>query len=161
MNEKDYNNSIELVYKGGGFLPANERAEELTETLKVGEVLTFSECTARDLGFHRCYFSLLNTIYDYLPVKFQKSVERRDFYKFVKHLRGDFEVLYEFRDGTKMVEYHSIALGRMSQKRFEEFVRDQLPWIYENVLGQFFQDELYASIIEDIELQFETFLAKL
>jgi hypothetical protein len=60
-----------------------------------------------------------------------------------------------------MVEYDSIAFGRMSQKTFESYIREQLPWIYEEVLGSYFEGEMLDGIIETIEEEFKKFLAKL
>ncbi len=33
-----------------------------------------------------------------------KKVELRNFYKFLKHLKGEYEILYSFKDGTRLVE---------------------------------------------------------
>jgi hypothetical protein len=93
--------------------------------------------------------------------KFKKRVPENKFYIWLKHLKGEYEVLFEFKDGTKMVEYESIAFGNMSQKRFETFIRDQLPYIYENVLGKYFEGETLNGIIETIEKEYIKFLAKL
>ena len=49
----------------------------------------------------------------------------------------------------------------MSQKRLEEYIRLQLPWIYENVIGAFFEGEMYDGIISTIEEEWEKFLSKL
>jgi len=161
MKEKEYSKLIEMTNMGGGWIPANENAEELLEQSTRGEILSFHEVTARDLNFHRGYMGLLGFIYDYLPASFKKKVEKKNFYKFVKHLRGEYEVLFTFKDGTQMVEYESIAFGNMSQKRFESYVRDQLPFIYENVIGQFFSGKMYDGIIATIEEEFQKYLSRL
>jgi hypothetical protein len=161
MTDKKFENIIELVYMGGGFLPANQRANELTENCVKGEILSFLEVTERDLKFHKCYFSLLGYIYDYLPMSFTSKVSKDNFHKFLKHLQGKYKVLFTFKDGTVMVEYESISFGNMSQKRFEEYVKEQLPYIYENVIGAFFEGEMYDNIIATIEEEYEKFLVKL
>lgn len=161
MKDKDYHNLIDFVYVGGGFMPANNKAKELELRCTKGEIVSFNEATQRDLTFHRCYFSLLNFIYSYLPEKFKKQIPESDFYRWLKHLKGSYEIVYTFRDGTKMVEYESISFGRMSQKRFKDYVADQLPWIYENVIGAFYEGEIYSNIIETIEQEYEKFMSKL
>jgi len=161
MKDSDYFKLIELANVGGGFIPANENASELLDQSRKGEILSFKEVTARDISMHRCYFSLLNFIYNYLPLKFRKAVPEDKFYIFIKHLKGEYAVLFDFSDGTKMVEYESISFGNMSQKRFESFIREQLPFIYENVIGKFFEGEIYDSIINTIEKEYERFMAKL
>jgi hypothetical protein len=161
MKEKEFEKLTEWVNVGGGLTPTNTNAEELLEQSARGEIFTFKEMTERDLRFHRCYFSLLGYIYDYMPPSFKKKLRKEDFYRFVKHMRGEYEVLFTFKDGTKMVEYESIAFGNMSQKRFEAYIREQLPYIYENVVGAFFSGAMYDGIIETIEEEYKKFLAKL
>lgn len=161
MKESEYSKIIELVYKGGGFIPNNSAAFELAQNCGIGEILEFSEVTKRDVKFHRGYFSLLNYIYGMLPQKFQQSVPVNKFYHFIKHLKGEYEIIFEFKDGTKMVEYESISFGRMSQKKFEEYVKNQLPYIYENIIGLFYSGEQFDMVIESIETEFEKYLSKL
>lgn len=161
MKDKDFYKVVEMVNMGGGCIPHNQNAIELIEQSTKGEVLSFLEVTQRDIKFHRAYFSLLSFIYDYLPAKFQKAIPKAKFYLFVKHLKGEYEVLFKFKDGTQMVEYDSISFGNMSQKRFESYVRSQLPFVYENVLGEFFEGEMLNGIISTIEDEFVKFLSKL
>lgn len=161
MTDKDYHKLMDFANVGGGLIPVSANAKELMEQMGKGEVVSFIETTSRDLSFHRCYFSLLGFIYDYLPESFKTKVNKDNFYIFLKHLKGQYNVLFTFKDGTKLVEYESIAFGRMSQKTFENYIREQLPWIYENVIGQFFEGDIYNGIIETIEEEYKKFLSKL
>lgn len=161
MKDSDYHNIIELTYMGGGWVPANNKAQELAERCAKGEVISIQEVTQRDIRFHRCYFALLNFIYNYLPKNFKEKVSQDNFYKWLKHLQGQYEVFFTFKDGTKLIEYNSIAFGRMSEKTFRDYVANQLPFIYENVLGAFFDGEMLNGIIETIESEFERFMIKL
>lgn len=161
MKDIEYEKLIELRNAGGGWVCVNENAENLLEQTHKGETVSFLEVTNRDLNFHRCYMALLNYVWGYMPPSFRKAVPQKNFYLFLKHLKGQYEVLYSFNDGTKLVQYESIAFGKMSQKRFEDYVREQLPWIYENVIHKYFQDDLYDSIVSNIEDEFQKFLAKL
>jgi hypothetical protein len=161
MKQSEYLKLCEFVYRGGGFIPCNENAIELSQNTGLGEIVTMAEVTPRDTKFHQCYFSLLNFIWGYLPGKFQNNVPQKDFYKWLKHLKKEYTIIYSFADGTQMVEYESIAFGRMSQKRFEEYIKEQLPWIYENVIGAFYTGERYDTVIQSIENEYEKFLTKL
>lgn len=161
MKDKDFHNLIDFYNAGGGLLPVNQKAHELIEQSDSGEVISFLEVTQRDLKFHRCYMSLLAYIYSYLPNSFHKQVPKNKFYLWLKHLKGQYDVLFEFEDGTTLVEYESISFGRMSQKRFESYIREQMPWIYSNVIGRFFEGKIYDNIIETIEKEYEKFFAKL
>lgn len=162
MTDKDFNKVVEFYNAGGGLLPVNEKAHELLDQSDSGEILTFLEVTQRDLKFHRCYMSLLKFIYGYMPKKFRDAVKEKNFYVWLKHLKGSYDVLFEFEDGTVMIEYESIAFGRMSQKAFEDYIREQLPWIYENVIKEYFPDPIiHNGMIETIEEEYKKFLAKL
>lgn len=161
MKDKELHKLVDFYNAGGGLLPVNQRAIEIIEQSDKGEVLSFIEVTQRDLKFHRCYMSLLAFIYGYLPGSFKQQIPKDKFYIYLKHLKGQYDVLFEFADGTKMVEYESISFGRMSQKQFESYVRDQLPWIYTNVIGHFFEGPIYDGIIETIEEDYKKFFAKL
>jgi len=161
MNNREYNNIIELENAGGGWIPSNEKAEELLLQTKKGEVTSFSECTKRDLKFHKCYMKLLKDIWKKLPQKFKETVSDKRFYLWLKHLKGEYDVIYEFKDGSKLIEYDSISFGKMSQKKFEEYVSKQLPWIYENVIGAFFEGEEREKLIKDIEDNYRDFLDKI
>jgi hypothetical protein len=161
MSDSDYERLSEWLNVGGGMTPFNETAHDLLEQSHKGEVFTFLEMTNRDLKFHRCFMSLLNYIYDYMPPEFKRKVIKKYFYRYLKHLKGKFEVILRFEDGTTMIEYESISFGRMSQKTFENYIRDQLPWIYSDVLGEYFEGDMLTGIIDTIEEEYKKFLAKL
>jgi len=161
MKDTEQNKLLDFYNAGGGLLPVNERAHDLMDQLSRDEVVSFREVTARDLRFHRCYMSLLSFIYGYMPKSFKDRITKDKFYVYLKHLKGSYEVIFEFEDGTKLVEYESIAFGNMSQKRFESYIREQLPWIYAKVIGKYFDGVIYDNIIQTIEEEYKKFFAKL
>jgi hypothetical protein len=194
MTDKDYSNIIQLSYAGGGWIPCNTAGEELSQNSTKGEVIDLLEVTKRDVSLHRGYFALLKYIYKYLPKKYREKVQEKHFYRWLKHLKKQYDVIYSFHDKERetwnketllkhndklklseaqieyisiildrsdMVEYESISFGRMSNKRFKDYVKEQLPFIYENVIGAFFDDEMYSNIVDDIENEFEKILSKL
>lgn len=161
MKDKDFENLVELVNVGGGFMPANERAEELLSLTKKGEIIAFEEATKRDINFHRCYFSLLGFIYDYMPKVFKKEVNKSEFYLYLKHVRGDYKVRHVFKELPPMIEYISLSFSRMSQKQFEQYIADQLPFIYSNILGAYFEIDMLNGIIETIEKEFKRLMSQL
>lgn len=161
MKDTEYKQLIELSKVGGGFIPANDIAAELLDNLTNGEIITVKNITKRDLRFHRAYFALLKEIYGYLPKSFHYKIPEDKFFQFIKHVTGDFEVIFEFKDGTKLIEYKSIAFGKMNQQQFREYVREQLPFIYSEILGKYYEGDMLSGIIDTIEENFERFLAKL
>jgi hypothetical protein len=161
LKDKDFARLIELTHVKGGLIPTNQNAIELLDRTGNGEVLYFLEVTNRDVSFHRCYFALLSFIYDYLPNDFKKKITKDKFYIFVKHLAGEYKIVHTFKDGTSQIEYNSIAFGKMSQKDFEAYVANQLPFIYANVLGAYFEMDILNGIIETIETEFKKLISKL
>ena len=161
MTDKDYTKRMDFAYMGDGLIPISPNAIELLEQSDNGEVLSFLEMTNRDVKFHRCYFSLLSYIYDYLPKQFKVKIQKESFYLFIKHLKKQYKVLYTFADGSQQIEYDSISFGRMSQKSFENYIRDHLPFIYTEIIGAYFEGEIYNGIIDTIETEFKIFLSKL
>lgn len=162
MKDTELEDIIQLTYVGNAFLTANQKAEELAENCRRGEVIDFKEVTARDLKFHRCYFDLLGTIYDYMPPSFKKRIEKNNFYILLKELQGEYKVLFDFKDGSKVKVYNSISFGKMSQKRFEEYVKNQLPIIYNEIIQPYFPDKkTFDSIVQTIEEDYQVFLSKL
>ena len=163
MTDKDFYSLVDFVNAGGGLLPVNSKAHDILDATTQGEIISFKSCTARDIKFHRCYMSLLAFIWGYMPNKFKKSVSKEKFYLWLKHLKGHYEILFKFKDGTKLVEYESISFSKMDQVRFEEYIREQLPWIYSDVIGKYYKvgGWRYNKKINDIESEYEKFLSKL
>ena len=161
MTDKDFHKRMDFANMGGGMIPVSPNAIELMEQSDRGEVLSFLEITNRDLKFHRCYFALLKFIYGYMPPVYKKKVTEDKFYIWLKHLKKEYTIVFTFADGTSLVEYESIAFGKMSQKTFEDYIREQLPFIYTDVLGKYFEGDILNGIIDTIEEEFKKFLSKL
>lgn len=159
MKDKDFDKIVELASVKGGFVPHNGRAAELLDQCGEGEILSFLEVTARDISYHRAYMGFLRYVYGYLPDIFKAKIPPEKFYVFLKFIKGDYDVLFKFKDGREIIEYKSISFSKMGEKEFEAYVREQLPFIYENVVGAFFQGKIYDNIIETIEADWQKFLA--
>jgi hypothetical protein len=163
MKDSDYTRLSEWINEGtGALMPYNSLAQDLTDTVKKGEIITMLEMTDRDLRFHRCYFSLVNYIYSQMPRRFRAKLPEKYFYKYLKHLKGQFDIIAQFGD-VVLVEYDSIAFGRMSEHTFREYIRNQLPWIYSDVIGKYYKvgGWRYNKKINDIEDEYKKFLSKL
>lgn len=126
-----------------------------------GEVVTMKRVNPRDVKLHRAYFAFNSYIYHYLPNSFQKQIPLRKFYKFLQTMKGDYEVLFRFKDGRELLEYHSISFTKMDENSFRTYIKNQIPYIYENVIKAFYKDEQANDIIDNIEQEFEKFFTKL
>lgn len=143
---------------GNALIPINDKAVELMALTRHGEHLILKDATKRDTQFHRAYFGLLRYIYELLPKSFKNKCPEDKFYLFIKELQGDY---VEYNIGTQVIkEYNSISFGRMSQKKFEEYVATQLPFIYTDIVQPLYPDK-YEQIIKLIESEWESFLNKI
>lgn len=161
MNTKEYTQIIELEHQQGLFKPVNQRAIDFCSNLKHKERVYLIDKSKRDIKFHKTYFALLNYIYSWMPEKFKLRITEDLFYIFLKDITGEFKVKFKFKDGKEIKEYNSIAFGKMSQKSFEEYVKNQLPLIYDNLIYELFDTEKAKMIIENIEDEFKIYLSKL
>jgi len=199
MTDKQYENIIQLTCIGTGWIPGNDKAQDILDNSAEGTQHDFIECTGRSHKLMGLYFELLGYIHDYMPPLFRQRVHKHLFYKWLKHLQKYYKVVYEFKDVdkadqirkyltaarcnkenpkglratykqidliaealgyTNMIEYESIAFGNMSEQRFKEYFRDQLPFIYTYVIGKMFEGEIYDNIIATIEREFERAFTK-
>ena len=191
MKKSDYDNLSEIEYTGGFMWRAvNQNSIDEANQLKIGEKSMIEFKTKRDISFHRCYFLLLSFIWGYMPNKFKVVIVKNKFYYWLKHLKKEYKIIYSFTDEDKqediasycldlgistdnaakiaqkfgktdLLEYDSISFGRMSQEKFEAYIKEQLPWIYQNVIGKVYSGDKYSAILETIESEFKIFLSKL
>lgn len=161
MKDTEYAELLEFIPANGCLIPANSKAMDLMSISKNGEKITLKNISARDTKFHSCYFSLLNYIWTMMPPHFRAKIPCGEFYKFLKMMQGEFEEVFEFRDGKKMIEYKSISFGNMNQQQFKEYVALQLPIIYEDLIMQIYKADQATLVIESIEKEYEKFLSKL
>ena len=152
---------MQFEHQQGLFKPVSTEAVNFASSLRHKEIVYFEERKDRDLKFHAAYFALLNYIYSWLPANFKTEIPEVEFYKWLKVLLGNYTVIYTFKDGRQLIGIDSISFGRMSQKTFENYVREQLPLIYENVIYKLFPEDKAKAIIENIEIEFEKFLISL
>jgi hypothetical protein len=161
MKDKDFKKLLQFKnMKGSALVPHNAAAHEFLDYLKQNEIVTLKNVTARDLKLHQCYFVLLAEVWGYMPKVFRDKIEKGRFYEWIKIYQGRYNILYEFRDGNKMIEVESISFGRMNNNKFKDYVKDQLPVLYEILLIGL-DNELANDAIETIEQNFERYFAKL
>jgi hypothetical protein len=162
MKDTEYTKLTEWGNAGGGLVPVNENAEQLLDQLGRGETVAMVCVTARDLKFHKAYMAFLSYIYAYMPKQFKREIPKQFFYQWLKLLKTDYTVVAVMPDGRELIEYKSISFSKMNQQEFKLYVKSQLPFIYgSDVLGKYFDGEIYDAIIENIEEDFKKFLSKL
>jgi len=145
------------VHKGQVLIPNQVETAEWLEQLTNDSQVYFKHIEARDLGMHKGYFKILSFIYDKLPLGFRKTVLKANFYKFLKMISKEYDVVFEFKDGTKMIEYHSISFSKMNQERFRKYFNNQMSIVYEEILIPLECDYL----MDEVNAEFEKLLSKL
>ena len=110
----------------------------------------FKNVTVRDLKLHRLYFLLLSEVWGYMPKLFKDRVPLNKFYRWLKMYQGKYQVDYEFKNGDKLVTVDSISFGRMNNQKCKDYIKEQIPIMYE--ILQMALPDIYAnSAIETIE----------
>jgi hypothetical protein len=152
-----------LIFKSvqsSALIPDNAKAIEFLDQIKNGKTVVFQNKTPRDLAFHKGYFKLLSSAYDWMPKLFKDQVKEGEFYEWLKQYNKQYDVKYQFKDGRQWIKTTSISFGRMNKQQFEDYVRDQIPTIYE-VLMMALPDEVANAAIATLENDFERYLSRL
>jgi len=143
------------VHKGTMLVPATPESREWLEMFKHNTPINFKQIEPRDLKFHRCYFAMLSFIYDQLTPAFKKKVPKDNFYNFLKLLSNEYDVVFKFKDGRELIEYHSISFARMNQSKIKEYVNNQHSVIYEELLItmdlDYFMDQINDEFVKFID----------
>lgn len=158
MKDNDYLQLKHFTnHKGIGLIPATDNSREWLECLKNNEPVNFKIIESRDVKLHKAYFKMLAYIYDRLQPSFKAKIKKEQFYKFLKILGKEYDLIYSFADGRQFIEYHSISFSKMNNAKFKEFFNTQLSTIYEELLIPMEQDYL----MDEINVEFERVLDKL
>ena len=160
MKHDKFNELIQFARVNNTLTAVNNYTSLLNE-LNEGDYVFMKTVDARDLSMHRAYFAFLSKVYDYMPERFKRTIARNIFYKFLQTLKGEYKVLFEFKDGRQLLDYESISFGRMNESKFRIYIKDQLPFIYNNLICEFYNDSTSDKIINEIEQEFEKYLTKL
>jgi len=161
LKDTEYSELLEFIPANGCLIPANSKALDLIAISKNGEKITFKNISPRDEKFHRAYFSFLNFVWCAMPPHFRAKIPCEEFYKFLKMLQGEYDEIFEFKDGRKMIEYRSISFSRMTQQQFKEYIANQIPIIYEDLIMQIYKADQATIVIDSIEEEYKKFLSKI
>jgi hypothetical protein len=106
--------NIELAKHGRGFLPADERAEQLHAGMGLGEVLLFKVLRVRSLQWHRKYFAICREIgLNQDPQRTEGSIDNE-----LRVLAGHYDVLHV--KGYEVRVPKRIAFDQMSADEWKE-----------------------------------------
>lgn len=161
MTDKEYKRL--LVFKnmqGAALIPENQNAIDRILTLKRDELIYFKDVTKRDISLHNCYFALLRYAWGLTTPALKAAVPCDKFHDWMKYMKDQIKWQYRFNDGVTIVEYESISFSRMDNNRFKDYIREQMPALYE-VFCSLYNSEYANMLIQKIEIEFERMFAKL
>jgi hypothetical protein len=163
MKHEEYLKLLQFAKVGEGLIPANSKAIDIIQNLESGEVVYMKKSQARDIKLHNCYFSLLAYIHSFLPSDFKKQVKVKHFYKWLKTAKGEYDIIYEFKNHPAQIEYISISFSKMDNLEFKEYVKEQMPYILYKVIPEFYKNNLKKAIKinDNIEENYESFFSVL
>ena len=130
--------------KGAGntLIPADPDAEKFIASLKLGAGATVEVRRARNIKFHRLFFSLLQLAFDMWEPKGEKVWKgepiQKNFDRFredVLILAGHYEASYSV-DGSVKLRAKSISFANMGEDEFREVYRGVLDVVWEKILRE-------------------------
>lgn len=116
-----------FVKRFGGFVPANTKAEEFWEKIKMEETVEMKPSRPRNIGFHKKYFVLLRVVAD------AGGIDIDDLLFTVKVGLGHYD-LVTMPGGSRYPKERSIAFHKMDADEFEKFYQRTITLIIEKIL---------------------------
>lgn len=128
---------IKLVNTAAGLFPAMDEDYEKKIKLKLNEVYEVEIRQVRNYEFHKKYFSLINTAWEYLNETQQQVFgnNKDKFRKSVEITAGHFEPVYSIE--KKSYEHHakSISFSKMDEFEFRELYNSVRHVLFNHVLS--------------------------
>lgn len=139
---------IHLVNTARGLLvPDSDADYEAKQKLKVGEVYTAEIKLARNYGFHRKFFALINCAWEFLDEKQTNGFRTvENFRKYVEVAAGYCEPFYSPKLKRWVEIPKSIAFDKMDQAEFEDLyarVRD----VIDRILSHYVSREEFERVL--------------
>lgn len=140
---------LHLMCTSDGLKPLYDDDFDKKKYLKEGVVYKAKISIPRNLAFHRKYFSLVNTAWEYLDEK-QRSFfgDKQDsFRKCVEVSAGSFELIYSVTRNEWQQVPKSISFGKMSEEEFENLYERVKDVIFKIFLSHINEDEFMNNLI--------------
>lgn len=126
--------------RGNVLVPADPEAEKLIASIKIGDGISVEAKKARNIRFHRKFFTLLNLAFDiWEPVNdmlVRNQPINKCFEKFredILILAGHYEAVFGI-NGNVRLRAKSISFARCDEYEFNDIYRSVLTVVWEKVL---------------------------
>lgn len=128
--------------KGNVLIPADPAAEEFISSLKLGNGASLEAKKARNVKFHRKFFSLMQLAFDIWEPNGEKVWKgipiRKDFERFredILILSGHYDVSYGLTGDAKLTA-KSISFANCDEHEFERVYQGVLDVVWEKILRE-------------------------
>lgn len=129
--------------RGGGFWPADDRAEDFARGIREGDTIKADVRRPRNPGQHRLFFALLS--------KVQENTDRWPntdaLLQAVKIALGHFDTM-QLVDGRVVPHPRSISFGSMAQDDFRRFFNDTVQLVITKIIPGLDRNDLLREINE-------------
>ena len=136
---------IQLINTTRGLVPQYDDDFDEKKKLKPGEFYTAEIKLQRNPQFHRLFFALLNTAWDYLPEDVEKGFRSKDaFRKYLTVAAGYYEPFFSPVRGEWLEIPKSIAFDNMDEAEFRDLY-ERVKDIIFTILGNYVTREEFES----------------
>lgn len=135
-----------------GLVPVGDVSYEEAKKLKMGESYEVTVKRPRNLRFHRKYFALINTAWDYQTEEIKAqcfSNSSKAFRDTILLNTGFCDRIYSYKYNAYVDIPRSVAFGSMSEDEFEQVYSKTLDFIIQHLMPKnVTQEEFNANVDE-------------
>ena len=139
---------INLVKQGFSLYPATDEDADTLKRMRRAEVYHCEIKAARNYNFHKKYFALINTAWEYLNEKQEEKFKTKlRFRKSLEKEAGYYDTIPDLNGGADIEQVKSIAFDEMDELTFAELydgVKTAIFMVIKNVS----EDEFMANLID-------------
>lgn len=133
----------------GAFHPYDEDTESRMKKVHEGEVVTITFKKPRNAAFHRKYFSLINTAWEYLTERQEKLYGSKDgFRKTLQVAAGFYEPVFDFIEERFVKSPSSIAFDKMDEVEFGELYEGVRRVLFTHILKNVSEEEFMSNLVD-------------
>lgn len=140
---------VTMIKHNGGLFAYTDEDYEKLRRFKEGEAYEVSVKLKRNIAFHRKYFALINTAWEYLTETQERMYgNKENFRKTLQMTAGYFEPVFDIMEKRFLKSPSSISFDKMSQEEFEDLYERVKDVLMKYVLKNIPEEELLANIID-------------
>lgn len=140
---------IKVIKTNGGLFPFDDDDYKMLKRIKEGQPCKVTVKNTRNIYFHRKYFALINTAWEYLTERQERLYGTKEaFRKTLQIAAGYFEPLFDMQEGRFIKSPSSIAFDKMTEEEFEDLYDRVKDVLLQSVLTHITENELLTNIAD-------------